>query len=203
LFQKIQKMKNNLFVSVIISLLVFASACSSEETAFMPKPKGYNKIDLPAHSYDTLTGDYPYTFEYSSLAKIMPDTSKTAEPYWIDIYYPEFRANIQITYKKTNNNLKTIEEYIKDSHTLANKHNVKAYAIDELITDNKNGYAVKVFELSGDVPSQVQFHATDTTKNFLRGAVYFRTSTKNDSLAPVIKYMKEDVMHLIETLKFK
>lgn len=196
-------MKNNLFVLSIIGLLILVSSCSNEEQTFMPKPKGYNKIDLPTHSYDTLTGDYPYTFEYSSLAKIMPDTSKTAEPYWIDIYYPEYKANIQITYKKTNNNAKTLEEYIQDSHTLANKHNVKAYAIDELITDTKNGYAVKVFELSGDVPSQIQFHATDTTKSFLRGAVYFRTSTKNDSLAPIISYMKEDVMHLIETLKFK
>jgi len=197
-------MKNNLFVLSIVCLLILVSGCRNEdENTFMPKPKGYNKIDLPAHSYDTLTGDYPYTFEYSSLAKVMPDTSKTAEPYWIDIYYPEYKANIQITYKKTNNSAKTLEEYIKDSHTLANKHNVKAYAIDELITDTKNGYAVKVFELSGDVPSQIQFHVTDTTKSFLRGAVYFRTSTKNDSLAPVINYLKTDVMHLIETLKFK
>src|SRR6187431_850135 len=105
-------MKNNLFVLSIIGLLILVSSCGNEEQTFMPKPKGYNKIDLPAHSYDTLTGDYPYSFEYSSLAKIMPDTSKSAEPYWIDIYYPEFKANIQITYKKTNGNAKTLEEYI-------------------------------------------------------------------------------------------
>lgn len=200
---KILKMKINIAALSVLVLLALASGCSNEENTFMPKPRGFNKIDLPVHSYDTLAGDYPYTFEYSSIAQIKPDTTATAEPYWIDIYYPEYKANIQITYKKTNNNPKTLDEYIKDSHTLANKHNVKAYAIDELITDTKNGYAVKVFELSGDVPSQIQFHVTDSTKNFLRGAVYFRTSTKNDSLAPVISYMKEDVMHLIETLKFK
>lgn len=197
-------MKNNLFVALLLlNTILLLSSCSEEEKVFMPKPKGFNKIDLPEHSYDTLTGNYPYTFEYSKLAKIKPDTSKTAEPYWIDIYYPEYKANIQITYKDTKNNPKILEEYIKDSHTLANKHNVKAYAIDELLITSPKGYAVKVFELSGDVPSQVQFHVTDSTKNFLRGAVYFRTSTKNDSLAPVISYMKEDVMHLIETLKFK
>lgn len=196
-------MKNKFFAISIFCLLVVAVGCSEEEKTFMPKPKGYNKIDLPEHSYDTLTGNYPYTFEYASIANIVPDTSKTAEAYWIDIYYPEYRANIQITYKNPKNNPKLLEEYIRDSHTLANKHNVKAYAIDELITSNKNGYAVKVFELSGDVPSQIQFHVTDSTSHFLRGAVYFRTSTKNDSLAPVISYMKADVMHLIETLKFK
>lgn len=197
-------MKNNLFaVLLFCSLLVAAVSCSEEEKTFMPKPKGYNKIDLPEHNYDTLKGNYPYTFEYSSIAQIKPDTSKTAEPYWIDIYYPEYRANIQITYKNPKNNPKLLEEYIRDSHTLANKHNVKAYAIDELVISNPNGYAVKVFELAGDVPSQIQFHVADSTSHFLRGAVYFRTSTKNDSLAPVINYMKEDVLHLIETLKFK
>jgi len=169
----------------------------------MPKPKGFNKIDLPEHCYQELKGDYPYSFEYSKQAKIIPDTSKTTEPYWLDVYYPAYRATIQITYKPTLNNAKTLEEYIIDSHTLANKHNVKAYAIDELIMTSANGYAVKLFELSGDVPSQIQFHATDSSKHFIRGAVYFRTSTQNDSLAPVINYMKEDVLHLIETLKLK
>jgi gliding motility-associated lipoprotein GldD len=196
-------MKNNLFSLSIFCLLFIAIGCSDEEKTFMPKPKGYNKIDLPQHSYDTLKGSYPYTFEYARTAQIKPDTSKTAEPYWIDIYYPEYRANIQITYKNPKNSTKLLDEYIRDSHTLANKHNVKAYAIDELVISNPNGYAVKVFELSGDVPSQIQFHVTDSTSHFLRGAVYFRTSTKNDSLAPVINYMKEDVLHLIETLKFK
>ncbi len=196
-------MKNKLFVVLVLSVTIFLTGCSEEEKVFMPKPKGYNKIELPGHSYDTLTGNYPYTFEYSKLARICPDTSKTAEPYWIDIYYPAYKATIQITYKDPKNNAKILEEYIKDSHTLANKHNVKAYAIDELVITSPQGYAVKVFELSGDVPSQIQFHVTDSTHHFLRGAVYFRTSTKNDSLAPVINYMKEDVMHLIETLKFK
>jgi gliding motility-associated lipoprotein GldD len=195
-------MKINHIIVSLIALLAVLTSCSDENT-FMPKPKGYNRIELPEHGYDTLKGDYPYSFEYANVAKIMPDTSKSAEAYWIDVYYPEHRATIQITYKNPKNSPKLLDEYIRDSHTLANKHNVKAYAIDELITTNKNGYAVKVFELSGDVPSQIQFHVTDSTTHFLRGAVYFRTSTKNDSLAPVISYMKDDVMHLIETLKFK
>lgn len=195
-------MKNNILWTGISVLIILISGCE-ESPVFMPKPKGYNKIDLPAHRYDTLKGNYPYSFEYSTQARILPDTLHKNEPYWMDVYYPAYRATIQITYKATNNNPKLLEEYLIDSHTLANKHNVKAYAIDELIMTSKNGYAVKMFELSGDVPSQIQFHATDSSKNFLRGAIYFRTSTKNDSLAPVINYMKDDVLHLIETLQFK
>jgi gliding motility-associated lipoprotein GldD len=44
---------------------------------------------------------------------------------------------------------------------------------------------------------------TDSTKHFLRGAVYFNTATKNDSLAPVIRYLKQDAIHLIQTLRWK
>jgi gliding motility-associated lipoprotein GldD len=195
--------KNKILVLLSFGISILFLVSCNEETTFQPKPKGYNKIDLPIHAYDTLKGDYPFTFEYAHTAKIVPDTSKTAEPYWLDIYYPEYKANIQITYKNPKGSAKLLDEYIRDSHTLANKHNVKAYAIDELIISNPKGYAVKVFELAGDVPSQIQFHVSDSTNHFLRGAVYFRTSTKNDSLAPIIHYMKEDVLHLIETLKFK
>lgn len=196
-------MKSNTLLKIGFCFLLFGLFSCEEEATFQPKPKGFNKIELPTHSYDTLTGAYPYTFEYAHTATIVPDSSKAAEPYWIDIYYPEYKANIQITYKNPKGSSKLLDEYIRDSHTLANKHNVKAYAIDELIITNPNGYAVKIFELAGDVPSQVQFHVSDSTNHFLRGAVYFRTSTKNDSLAPIIHFMKEDVMHLIETLKFK
>jgi gliding motility-associated lipoprotein GldD len=65
-----------------------------------------------------------------------------------------------------------------------------------------NGYSAVVAELSGEVPTQFQFFVTDSTTHFLRGAVYFNTAMKNDSLAPVIEYLKIDMTHLMNTLKF-
>ncbi|MFZ9504611.1 MAG: hypothetical protein ACO263_08580 [Cyclobacteriaceae bacterium] len=60
-----------------------------------------------------------------------------------------------------------------------------------------------IAEVSGEVPSQFQFTVTDSTKNFLRGAVYFFTKVHNDSLAPAIDYVKKDAMHLINSLRWK
>jgi hypothetical protein len=37
----------------------------------------------------------------------------------------------------------------------------------------------------------------------LRGALYFRTATANDSLAPVIEYIKADMIHLLNTLEWE
>lgn len=170
----------------------------------MPKPKGYNKIDLKPSTYKSLEEDHPYTFEYSTHAKVLKDTSYIAEPHWIDIYYPEHKCNIQLTYKPINkSDSKNLYELFNDAHKLKGGHQKKASAIDEVVTRTENGKYVTFFELEGEVPSQCQFYVTDSTKHFLRGALYFRTATKNDSLAPVIEYMKKDILHMMNTLKWK
>lgn len=180
--------------------LFFLLSCSED---YLPKPKGYNKIDLPTHSFQLLTEDHPYVFEYSKHAVLKKDESALAEPHWINVFYPDFNAYIQLTYKTVKGNLKNLDEHIDDSHKLAGKHNVKAYSIEEGQVKTPNGYAATVFELTGEVPSQFQFYVTDSISHFLRGAIYFLTATKNDSLAPVIEYMKYDAMHLVNTLEWK
>ena len=188
-----------ILIPFFLLLVLFATSCEEE---FSPKPRGYNRIDLPPHEYKQLKEDHPYTFEYSAHAEILKDTSLIAEPHWIDIWYPQFRSNIQITYKPIKNNKKILEELINDSYRLKGGHHKKAYSVDEAIVKTRSGKTATVFELEGEVPSQFQFFTTDSANHFLRGAVYFRTATKNDSLAPVIEYMKKDVIHLLETLEW-
>ena len=170
---------------------------------YVPKPKGYNRIDLPPHGYQPLAGNYPYAFEYSKHAVIRPDTFATAEPYWLFVYYPELKANVQITYKSVNENPKKFQELVNDAYRLTNKHNIRAEAIEEFVMKTKDGKTANLFTLEGEVPSQFQFYVTDTTTHFFRGALYFRTATKNDSLAPVIEYIRKDAVHLLNTLKWK
>ncbi|MDJ1505458.1 gliding motility lipoprotein GldD [Xanthocytophaga agilis] len=194
--------RNSILVLFISGLVLLASACGGEPD-YVPKPKGYNRIDLPDHTYQSLEGKYPYQFEYSSHAIIRPDTFATAEPYWIFVYYPALKANLQLTYKSVDEDPKKFQELINDAYRLANKHNVKAEAIDEFIMKTKDGKTANLFTLQGEVPSQFQFYITDTTTHFFRGALYFKTATKNDSLAPVIDYIKKDAMHMLNTLKWK
>lgn len=196
-------MKNKSSLVVLVVMLVGILSSCSDEDSFVPKPKGYNKIDLPTPAYQPLKEEHPYTFEYSKYAEIRPDDSKIAEPHWLNVYYPEQGCFVQITYKDIRNNKKNFDEHVDDSHKLAIKHNVKAYAINESVDTTDRGYTVTYFELEGEVPSQFQFYVTDSTANFLRGALYFKTATRNDSLAPVIRYVKKDILHLVNTLEFK
>ena len=181
-----------------LTFFIFFWSC---ETHYLPKPKGYNRIVLPEVSYTQLVSKLPYTFEHSSHARILKDTSWIAEPNWIHIYYPYFDANVQLTYKPINAD-SSVQDYLNDSFKLTGKHQIKATAIDEKILFLKNGNIATVNELSGEVPSPFQFHITDSITHFLRGALYFKMSTKNDSLAPAIKFIKSDLIHLLNTLEW-
>jgi gliding motility-associated lipoprotein GldD len=183
-------------------LLILLFACT-EPDGYTPKPKGYNRIDLPAHQYIQLQEDHPYAFEHSQSAKILKDTFGIAEPHWIYIYYPSLGANVQLTYKDIGNNPARFAEMINDAHRLTSKHQIKADAIEEKTLRTPSGKTAAVFELSGEVPSQFQFYITDTTRHFLRGALYFPTATRNDSLAPIIDYIKQDMIHLLNTTRWK
>jgi gliding motility-associated lipoprotein GldD len=191
-------MKQSLFLIIVV--LLFIVGCTSD---FMPKPWGYNRIVLPNHEYVALPDTFPYSFQYSSHAKILKDSSWIAERYWIDIYYPSFEASLQISYKPIMNDIELLKEYLATAYKLTSKHQVKAYAIDEAIMVTSTGKTAILAKLSGEVPSQYQFFSTDSTTHFLRGALYFNTATQNDSLAPVISYMRDDIIHLLNTLEWK
>jgi gliding motility-associated lipoprotein GldD len=185
----------------------------------MPKPKGYNRIDLPAHEYMNSPDSLPYFFKVSTYARINQDSSWIAmnrikekinpkfplikEKYWIDISYETLGANIEITYKEINKRNDLMKAYFEDAYKLASEHQVKANAIDESIIRTVNGYTASIIELKGEVPTQVQFVTTDSVQHFLRGALYFKTATMNDSLAPVISYLKVDILHFLNTLRWK
>lgn len=175
-------------------------ACSSE---YMPKPRGYNRIILPEHKYIALPDTFPYQFDYSVHARILKDSSWIAEPYWIDLYYPEFEASIQVSYKQVKNDINLLKEYLATAYKLTSKHQVKAYAIDEGIIKTTKGKTAVIAALRGEVPSQYQFFCTDSTTHFLRGALYFNTATQNDSLAPVISYMQDEILHMLNTLEWR
>lgn len=185
---------------LIISVML---SCRTANDDYVPKPKGFNRIDLPSKHYIQLEDKHPYTFEVSRSAIVQPDTFGKAEPHWIILYYPEIDGRIQLTYKPLNRNLSKLQAHINDAFKLAAKHQVKATSQEEQLIQLKNGKKAVTIQLEGEVPSHYQFYTTDTASHFLRGAVYLEVATKNDSLRPVIDYLKEESKHLLETLRWK
>lgn len=182
----------------ILSILALMLLSCSRPVA--PKPYGYYRITLPEHSYQLFEqNSYPYSFLYSSSATIQPVQYEN-ERYWINIVYPTLNASIHCSYKPVRGNLRQLTD---DAWEFVFNHAIKASAIPEHAYENPEARTYGVFcELKGNTASPMQFFLTDSTRHFFRGAVYFNCVPNQDSLAPVIEYMQEDVLNLIETLRW-
>ncbi len=190
--------------ALLLTILVLVIGCGGD---YKPKPKGLNFIELPEQKYQLLNeSDKPYSFEYSVHALAWDDTASSysdKKKLYKILKYPELNSSIHITYKAINGNSDSLDSYINEAYRLAYGHDVKAYGITPEIGTLPNGNHLTTITLEGDVPSQYQFFVHDSTTNFLRGVIYFSTANKNDSLAPVIDFVKQDAQHLIQTLEWK
>jgi gliding motility-associated lipoprotein GldD len=191
--------RRNIPAILLVLLAAIAVSCSNE---YSPKPSGYFRIDLPDKKYQAFDTLFPFYFEYPAYARIVHDPQAPNEPYWINVDFPRFRGRIHLSYKKVNGNL---AGYLEDSRTMALKHMSKSTGISEQVVNNPDK---KVFGLiytiqGSGAASTCQFYLTDSTRNFVRGALYFSVAPNNDSLAPVISFIQTDIGHMVETFRWK
>jgi gliding motility-associated lipoprotein GldD len=184
-----------------IYFAVFTLASCQNYNDSTPKPYGYFRITLPENKYQLFDNEKnPYTFEYSTIAKIEERNDKPAAN-WLNIIYPQHNATIYITYHRIKNNLDTI---ITDSHLFTYRHTIKADAIDTetCFFPDKNVFGL-LADVEGDVASPIQFLVTDSTRNFVRGSLYFNVEPNSDSIAPVVEFIRKDIINLMKTLEWK
>lgn len=181
----------------------FLISCNSDYT---PKPRGYFKIDFPQKQYQLFNQPgYPYSFEYPTYAKVVKDSSffgeATENPWWINVTFPQFNGTIYVSYKQVGKN--KLDKLINDAYTMTNKHNAKANSIDDSLIATPNNIHGVFFKVGGNVATADQFFITDSTKHFLRGALYFDATPNEDSLGIVNNFLLDDMKHLINTFKWK
>lgn len=190
-------------------ILTLSLLFSCKPEVYTPKKKGYFKIDLPEHQYQSFDEPgYPYKFEYPTYGEVIRDTSffgqKPENPYWINIDFPKVGGRIYLSYKiigKQN----TIESLLEDSYEMTfTVHDIKADYIDDYTfhDDIRNVHGI-FYSVGGDAASAYQFYATDSIRNFIRGALYFDVAPNADSLKPVTDFLKEDIDHMLRTLEWK
>lgn len=188
----------------VIYLLIFLlglSACT--EGSYVPKPKGYFRINFPEKQYLRYTTGCAFEFEYPRYASIQPDRSADAKPCWYNLSFPQFNGRLHLTYYDIHSK-QEFENLVEDSRTFAFKHTVKAQAIDqkEINYPDRKVYGM-YFSIEGNTASSVQFYLTDSTHHYFRGALYFYERPHYDSIQPVINFIKTDIDRIIHTLKWK
>jgi len=196
-------MKSNTACCLLL-IACFFTACNSD---FVQKERGYFKIPLPQKKYQLFDkAGFPYTFEYPVYATIIPDSTffdeKAENPYWINIFFPQFDGELHLSYKDIGRN--KFDTLIKDAFTMAYKqHTSIASAIKPVKFVMPNHVSGIYFTLKGNAATANQFFATDSVKHFLRGALYFNAPPNEDSLRPVNNFLREDMQHLIGTLRWR
>lgn len=178
-------------------------SCNSSYT---PKPEGYFKITFPEKKYRLFDdAGYPYSFEYPVYANIVKDSTffgeETENPWWINVDFPRFHGRIYISYKEIGKN--RFDTLVKQSYALTGKHTSKAYSIDDAQIRTPNNVSGVFFTVGGNVATANQFYLSDSTRNYLRGALYFDATPNADSLGIVNSFLVEDMKHLINTLKWR
>jgi gliding motility-associated lipoprotein GldD len=174
----------------------------------VPKPRGHFRIDLPVRKYVLFNEsaekhtDLPLSFEYPSYGHLTFQRDHGMNPGWFNIEFPAYKAKIYLTYKNVRNDLDSL---LDQSYDLNVKNHVsKADAIKEQVYSNRENKVYGIlYDLKGNTASAVEFYVTDSLSHYLRGSLYFSSEPNADSLAPVIDFFREDIMHLIETLKWK
>jgi gliding motility-associated lipoprotein GldD len=183
-------MLKNILLIFIVGLLF---SCSKEQK---PKPYGELRLEYPKAKYQAFDA-CQYDFEVSDFAKI----ANAKNPCWYYIDYPGMKAKIFITYFPIHNDLSL---HIRESEKMVYEHTIKASSIDTKTFNypDRNVYG-SFYELKGQTASNIQFYITDSTQHYVTGNLYFNTRPKPDSLAPAVKYIKNDLLHLIDTFKWK
>ncbi len=171
---------------------------------YTPKPRGYFRIDFPEKHYQPIPGKFPYQFEIPTYSVITQDRFAPDSTNWINVTVPENKAEIHISYYSLKNNKeparKFLNELMEETHTLAYKHAIKADAIEEQVFMNpSNNVFGLIYRIEGNAASPFQFFLTDSTSNFLRGALYINEVPNIDSIKPVIDFLEPDIIHMIET----
>jgi gliding motility-associated lipoprotein GldD len=195
-----QKQSITCIANLLIALLCFSS-CSSEPD-YSPKPRGYARIYFPERTYREYKAGCPYTFTYPAYAVVEPDKAAGAKPCWINLQLPQFKGTLHLSYQPVTSK-KVFNELIEDAHTFAFKHTVKATSIDEGIIryPDRKVYGI-YYTIDGNAASSAQFFLTDSTHHYLRGALYFNTQPRLDSIQPVLDFVKKDMAVLIKSFRW-
>jgi gliding motility-associated lipoprotein GldD len=188
---------------IAFCLLLFS--CNSTYTS---KKKGYYNIDFPERKY------------ISFHAKVIKDStyfdSNPENPYWINIDFPQFGGRIFLSYKiiggkaiyklkqqngtyKDSAGINKFDNMVNDAYNLTNKNQAITTSITDSVMHTPNGITGIFFKVGGNAATAKQFLLSDTTKNFIRGALYFDVTPNADSLRPVQDFLQKDIEHIINS----
>lgn len=184
-------------------LFIICFGCSED---YKPKPKAFLRLEYPRAKYVNAEIDAPFSFEINMQANklSLKKMNSNTESYGVNIEYSSLKGTIFLTYKSIERDKKNLKDFLRDAQKFTLEHTKKAdeIPITPFENANENVYGI-LSEVKGNVASPAQFYVTDSLNHFLTGSLYFYARPNYDSILPAASYLKKDIIHIMESVKWK
>ena len=193
---------------VFAYLLLLALLGCGEDVLPVPKPRSYPRVHYPERAYERVTTDYcDFSFDAPTSATIVREElffdRVPPDSCWFDLRLdPALNGAVHFSYYPLGS-YEDFEHIRDEAFELAGVHNKYASTIEEIAIHRQEADVHGVaFDIAGPAASPFQFFLTDSTNNFVRGALYFDAEVNPDSIAPVVAYVKEDIFKIVESFRW-
>ncbi len=185
--------------SILPVFILSLAGIGCQHSSGSPKPRAYPRVEYPNRKYIEYTLDEClFRFEYPDYAEI----NQKEEKCWFDLFMPAFGARLHCSYVPVESRVK-FDDLVSDAYVIASRINERANYMEEARIINPQGVSGLSLQWSGPAASPVHFFLTDSTQHFFKAALYFDSKVKPDSLEPIVKFIREDIDHMISTFDWK
>jgi gliding motility-associated lipoprotein GldD len=190
-----------IFFFVHLSFFILLMGCGEAEIS-LPKKHGFPRIDIPQNiEYQVITSKTcPFQFEAPQGAEIARDL---ADSCWLDLHFPKYGLTWHISHRDTRQTGRSADFHFEEHRKLVYKHSQKATEIrpfDQALGAGR----LTGHELFGEVGTPYYLFLRDSSNTQIASfSFYFQTALENDSLAPLITHMKDQLDHAVETLRWR
>ena len=168
---------------------------------YYPKPKAYLRVDT-VEKYQVVDGFSFARFETVEGAGFLPEQKNNGE-IWANILYPAYSTQFYGAYCRFNKGEIGLNKLTDDFYRLL-EHNMQDEEVFYALYENPDSalYA-HIFYSDGMVASPVRFFITDSVCRYFSGAIYFYDFLPCELREPYIRFMSDEMTHLIETFSWK
>lgn len=198
-------------VLAIFIVSFIAIACKNERIP-IPKPRVYPKVNYPERNFVKMDANTcPFSFEYPDYMKFEQEKMALkkfkSHDCWFNLKFPALNGDIHFTYTPLGPKDSLEKQLFKihdDAYRMAYEHSPKANGIEDLMINNpeKDIYGV-LFSLEGSVASTFQIVVTDSVNHAVRAALYFNNRPAPDSMAPIVDFLKTDMMGMLNSFEWE
>ena len=171
-------------------------------TNYAPKPRGYLRIERPEVTYEWLLADtLPFAFQIPQQT-VCSFPAAPAGEVWLNVDYPEWQATLYCSCFPVTP--ATWTQAVADSRRLVERQlSAVVQAEEQDYEDEERQVYGTLFRLEGETTTPIQFLLTDRSTRFFRGALHYACRPAADSLAPVTRYVEQDVVALMQSFHWQ